>query len=65
MKEQEDEACDNDNEDRRQPQQEVKEDVAAALMTGRLAVFPTGAPVAPESRASSSRVTICQNQYRL
>ncbi|KAF8850006.1 hypothetical protein BDZ45DRAFT_697068 [Acephala macrosclerotiorum] len=34
--EQEDEDCGNDNEDGRQPQQEVMEDVAAALMTGKV-----------------------------
>ena len=34
--EQEDEDYDNDNEGGRQPQQEVKEDVAAALMTGKI-----------------------------
>ncbi|KAH8745457.1 hypothetical protein BGZ57DRAFT_237292 [Hyaloscypha finlandica] len=36
VEEQEDEAYDNDNEDRRQPEQEVKEDVVATLMTGKV-----------------------------
>jgi hypothetical protein len=34
--EQEDEDCDNDDKDGRQPQQEIKEDVAAALVTGKV-----------------------------
>ena len=35
-KEQEDEDYDNDNEGGKQPQQEVKKDVTAALMTGKI-----------------------------
>jgi hypothetical protein len=36
QEEHEDEDYDNDNEDSRQPQQEAKEDAAAALMTGKV-----------------------------